>query len=163
MKRHFCPVAPRLKGHGGNVPIMPALSGVADSILRLEATGNLNWISWIAHPEQLGRFTSVSFRLIRRNVCFSQCWLCFKHLFCNALWLTIFCALVLFDCAYDMKHELAINKLLSYYEIIFVKKQNTWRAPCAPVYATIQRLFSDFSKSEFTVQTISLLLRNDFM
>jgi len=35
-----------------------------------------------------------------------------KHLFCNALWLTIFCALVFSDCACDMDHESAINELL---------------------------------------------------
>ena len=35
-----------------------------------------------------------------------------KHQFCNTLWLTIFCALVLFDCACDMDHESVINEVL---------------------------------------------------
>jgi len=35
-----------------------------------------------------------------------------KHLISSALWLTDFCAFVLFDCACDMDHESAVNELL---------------------------------------------------
>jgi len=36
-----------------------------------------------------------------------------KHLFYNALLLTISCALALFDCAYDMDHESVVNEMFS--------------------------------------------------
>jgi len=38
-----------------------------------------------------------------------------KHLFCNSLWLTVFCVLVLFDIACDKDHKSATNELLYYY------------------------------------------------
>jgi len=38
-----------------------------------------------------------------------------KHLFCDALWLTIFCTPTLFDCANDMDY---VSEIKYYYSII---------------------------------------------
>jgi len=39
-----------------------------------------------------------------------------KHLFCDALWITIFCAHALFDFAYGMDHVYKIKLLLIYIQ-----------------------------------------------
>jgi len=45
-----------------------------------------------------------------------------KHLFCNALWLTIFCAPALFDCAFDMDPVSEIKHYHHHKESIKVPK-----------------------------------------
>jgi len=44
-----------------------------------------------------------------------------KHLSCNALWLTILCSHVLFDCAYDMEH---VSEIIYYHYYIIITRVN---------------------------------------
>jgi len=73
-------------------------------------TGSLYYGGWMTL--HLGRCKSV--------LLISVLVFCKHRLFCNALWLTISCALALFDCACDMNHESVINELLFQYSLIYM-------------------------------------------
>jgi len=53
-----------------------------------------------------------------------------KHLFCNALlWLTIFCALVLYDYVCDMAHESVINSMIIIELILLLLNNHNFIPP----------------------------------
>jgi len=82
-------------------------------------TASMYYDGWMTL--QLGRCKSVLLQSVL-GVC--------KHRFWNALWLTIFCALLLCDCACDMDRKSAIKIFIIVF-LLLLKK--TWRQmACLP-------------------------------